>query len=1039
MSSFFRQSRKHGCLGTVSRLDRQASRSAAAIVVAASAALGFASSAHAALTWENAGPTNNWSTAGGDENWTPGNVVWTNGEDAVFGATTETVTVSTANTVDDITFNGSWTIANGAGSLVLSTDGNSDITVGPGFNSTIAETLSGTNAVTKLGNGTLSLIGTGLPNTFSGGLTISAGTVAFDNNTALGGTGGTAGAVSINGGTLRAAITSASITNTHVITVGSSGGTISVAKPTSGTPTFILGNAGNLTGNGNLTLTGDGTLGVAGANSVLVLGNANATYNGNVTIQNGAVVEYANAGGINSGGFIVDNNGMLSANGVTNAKNVTLNNGGYLAFQNGNSGAFSGPVTLGGNAGIRMQDWYGTTVRNGAINNTITGAGTISVDSGNNAGTGGVLSLNGFDATASSADVVLNGASLAVNSSSGTAAASVTRGNSLTVNSGNLSVTGVASQNTNDVFGTLNLGGGSTTTAAAGILQGYSTWTITPNAATNAKLTFTNMGTRSAGSWVAINSTVGATPAANTANIYFTNALSSPNLIGSGGTLAGGTASVIPWLRDTGGNTIYGYDTTVGVASITSAAVDLNSATTGQNVDDGNGSTLTGNRAVNSLKAAFSTFDLGGNTLTVSSGVITADNATFNNGTLAFGTAEGQLSVHQARTLTINTAIAGSGGLTFVGFRINSGNAGRLILAGPNTYTGVTNFYGYGAATADFYLNNSLALQNTTVNYVAGRGSTLFFGNGGTSGQTAYTFGGLIGNANINLNNINTTVGAVALTIGSAGSADTASTVNSYSGVLSSTVAGGSVIKEGVATQAFSGVNTYGGGTSINNGRLLANTPVSGTNSATGTGSVTVNVNGILGGTGQIAPTGANGINVSGSVAPGASIGTLTINLSGTTGGVNMASGSTFTFELGTSASSIALAAAGSTSDRLAITGASAGDFAFSGNTVNLSGGAAGYYKLFDTTLATATNADDTWTNLSYDETTGLVSAGLVSTGNLFFVGTSANGGDLGDIYLQVVPEPSALAMLLGGGLLALQRRRSRRVVHDKASGIHTI
>ena len=110
---------------------------------------------------------------------------------------------------------------------------------------------------------------------------------------------------------------------------------------------------------------------------------------------------------------------------------------------------------------------------------------------------------------------------------------------------------------------------------------------------------------------------------------------------------------------------------------------------------------------------------------------------------------------------------------------------------------------------------------------------------------------------------------------------------------------------------------------------------------------------------------------------------------------------------------------------KLTLAGAAASDFAFSSNTINfLNTGAIGYYKLFDT----SSNLTNTWTGLTVGGT-GLITAGLTVsnltaglTGSLI-MGGSVLGGTTGDIYLQVVPEPSA-ALLGGIGALLLLRRR---------------
>ncbi len=234
------------------------------------------------------------------------------------------------------------------------------------------------------------------------------------------------------------------------------------------------------------------------------------------------------------------------------------------------------------------------------------------------------------------------------------------------------------------------------------------------------------------------------------------------------------------------------------------------------------------------------------------------------------------------------------------------------------------------------------------------------------------------------------------------------------------------IIKTGAGIAALSQANTHTGGTTVSGGTLLVNNT---SGSGTGTGAVTVNSNMTLGGTGTLAPTGSNGINISGVLAPGASlsIGKLTLNLGGTTGNATMASGSSFAFELGSANPSIGSIGL-NTSDLLGISGASAADFAFNSNSVDFLGtGAAGYYKLFDTDSDNA----NTWANLTYDFTSGVVSAGLTYgnlasgfTGN-FLVGTAGNGGATGDIYFNVVVVPEPRAALLGGlGLLALLRRR---------------
>ncbi|MEO5913772.1 MAG: autotransporter-associated beta strand repeat-containing protein [Luteolibacter sp.] len=763
----------------------------AAIVVSFA---GIIQSAQAATdTWDGAA-SGIWNTSA--LNWNSGGV-FTGGNDALFtGTPTNNVTTATGLTIGVITLNSTFT------GLV---------------------TLTGANTVT-------------------GPITIQSGKLIFSAANQLGATG-----ITLDGGTLNTSIsTNSTISITNVITVNSASTIQMTNTSPTGTPTFILNGAGKLTGSGALTIKGNGGAPVYGVGATdLVLNAANTGYTGNLTLQDGAILEYNTTTSVGTGAtFTVGNNGVFSTNfSGTDTHALTLNSGGTLASQNSSS-VIGGAITLNGDAFIHLRDWYDATDKNLAITSTITGAHALNVNSGGDTGTGATLTLRGFDANASSADISLNGASLAIDSSAGSAAVSVTRGNSLTINTGNLTVTGLASQATNDVFTTLNLGGG--TAASPAYLQGYCTLTMTPNAATNAMLTFTNMGTRTAGSFITLTGTFGGTPGANMGNIYFTNAMSSPNLIGGGGALGSSTSSVIPWLRDNGGNTLFTYDATKGVTGLSGQTNNINAGATA-NVSLSSTPTLGADTTINALQLSGNSVTMAGHTLTITSGALTQgvngtignDGSSANWGTLNFGAVEGIISVSQARTLNINSAITGSGGLTYIGYRPTSSNKGLLVLNGANTFTGVTNIFGYGGGNnAVLFLTNSLALQNSTLNYVANRASNISFGNGGTSGQATYTFGGLSGNLAINLNNNNTAVGAVALTVGGNNDSTT------YSGVLSSTVAGGSLTKIGTGTLTLTGVNTYTGDTTVNGGVLAIN------------GTAIANTGKLVITTGQVAVTG---------------------------------------------------------------------------------------------------------------------------------------------------------------------------------------
>ena len=385
-------------------------------------------------------------------------------------------------------------------------------------------------------------------------------------------------------------------------------------------------------------------------------------------------------------------------------------------------------------------------------------------------------------------------------------------------------------------------------------------------------------------------------------------------------------------------------------------------------------------------------------------------------------------------TIFINRSAIGGGG------NINTFATLGMLTTGTTTINGQYKLNnGAGTDGADLWLNTvsggTLALAGQVTDALSVNARSLTKIGAGTAVLSAITndYRGVttVLNGTLLVNNASgsgTGTGAVAVSgVGSTASTFTTTlasqtlTVGSTSGL----VLGQSVTGTGIQSGSY--IVSIINGTSFNLNK---------TATAAGATSLSFGATaGILGGTGFMAPTGTAGITVAsgGFIAPGsAGIGTLTVDLSGTTGTVSVASGAAFKFELGTANASIGTIAAGS-SDRLSLTGASTGDFAFTGNNVDFLGtGAAGYYKLFSTSLGSAT----TWTGLTSDPTTGVVSVGLSYsglagglTGGQFIVGTASNGGALGDIYFvtTAIPEPATSALLSGAGILtavAFSRRR---------------
>jgi autotransporter-associated beta strand protein len=138
-------------------------------------------------------------------------------------------------------------------------------------------------------------------------------------------------------------------------------------------------------------------------------------------------------------------------------------------------------------------------------------------------------------------------------------------------------------------------------------------------------------------------------------------------------------------------------------------------------------------------------------------------------------------------------------------------------------------------------------------------------------------------------------------------------------------------VKSGAGTWTLTGANSWSGGTTINGGLVLANNT---SGSALGSGTVTVNTGGALGGTGFVgAPV---TLDAGGGLSPGSNgLGTLTINSS-----LSLNSSAALRFELGTTGAS----------DKVAVNGAlTLGGVLY---VTNLAGFGAGTYTLFTYTGA---------------------------------------------------------------------------------------
>ncbi len=313
-------------------------------------------------------------------------------------------------------------------------------------------------------------------------------------------------------------------------------------------------------------------------------------------------------------------------------------------------------------------------------------------------------------------------------------------------------------------------------------------------------------------------------------------------------------------------------------------------------------------------------------------------------------------------TLTVGDATDS----TFSGFMNGTGflvkqGSGTFTLGGSNAYTGGT-----------IVSNGTLRLGVQTA-ILSNRAVTVAGGN--------YDLGGFGAVTN----------GTVTISSGAISNGTLLSSSNllaTDSGTIFANLAGnGGLIKTGTGTLSLNGNSSQVGATRVSNGVLRVNGVLS------GTAGLTVASNATLGGTGSV-----RGVNIAngGWLAPGNSIGTLTVS------NLTLNSGSLLNFELAATNASDQVIDLGT----LTLTQMPFSNFAFTTN----AGFGVGTYTLIDAALLSG----------SFNPVTNESFYG--------YLGTISLDGANNDLILNValaIPEPSALALLALGALLAL--RRSRR------------
>ena len=734
-------------------------KSTAAICAALIAA---GASARADVTWTG-GTDFSWDTGA---NWSPTALAPTASDAVTFSlGNGATITLNSGEVALSLNFLDNYTLT--GGSLGLGAGGN--ITVGAGKTDTIASVLTGSNGLTYNGNSTGALVLSGV-NTYTGGTTLTSGTLDINNASALGGiTGNT---FTINGGTIDntsgAAITTSNYAQawngdftfggTNALNLGTGAVTLSgnrqlTVNGTGANGTLTVGGVISGTGFG-ITKTGTGTLVLNGVN----------TYTGATTITAGTLSTNSVTGGSGSGLGNAASAVTLGGTTTTGTLSYTGNSASYTRGFTINAGGGEVDVTTGGqtltistplaltSGGLTFGGAGNVTVSTAATvpftgTNALnkTGAGTFTIQTTTVAGTAAAMPINIAQGTLTSN--VSTKTNMANPLGTGTITFTPGSGAGATLNISEVGATdtfanpiainnGTGSATIQNSSGVISFG--SAVTFAAGAAT-PTLQLINTNTAAGSNLTFSGGFTGSGN--ITLNGT-----AAGSGFVLQTGSVNNTGTITNLGSNAGGavTISSVIGANVTGLTQNGAAPMTLSAANLYSGATTVTSGTLTASVAGAipaassvlvNGGTLT-----SSVTGA-----VGGN-ITISSGTVSANAAgalggsvTINGGTLLANTAAGAI---MSGTLTLNSgllnSVAGASlGPVVGGSGVNTisvagaASLGQLTLSSLSTGSGtvlqfdaVAPWISTPATTGDLLVvsgNNGLSLAN---------GTTLAFSNG---------------------------------------------------------------------------------------------------------------------------------------------------------------------------------------------------------------------------------------------------------------------------------------------------------------------
>ena len=754
--------------------------------------------------------------------------------DTNLGATTSTLTLDGGTLqVTGTAFNST------ARSIVLGSAGGSFDIANAGNAFTLSQALSGTGSLTKLGAGTLLLSGA---NTYSGGTTISDGTLqgntsslqgaiadnatlAFDQST----DGVFAGAISGSGALNKSGASTLTLTGANSYSGGTTisagtlrGDTSSLQGDIADSAALIFDQANNgtfagaISGTGSLTKTGAGALTLNGASS---LTGASEILAGEVLIGGDGAHASASIGG----DVTVDGNSTLGGFGSIGSigGNVLVQTGGHLSPGNGTA---VGTLSINGNLSLAQNSQldfaFGTP---GASFNTF-GAGDSVKVGGNLALNGSVLNISDAGGFGPGLYNLFSYAGTLTETNGGIALGNTPSGNFAIQN-----LTGDKQINLLDTTGaTLNFWNANGLASATQAGGGSGTWTTTSLNWTNATGSVTSAMQPQPG-FAIFGGAPGTVTVSNSSSAVSATGM---QFVSNGYTLTGDTLTLVgsngaaPIIR-VGDGSSAGSGDTATIGNVIAGSAGVNKADLGTLVLTGNNTYSGGTTISGGTLSVGSDANLGsaGSSLTLDGGTLQVTGTGFASTArdITLGSAGGGFDIADAgNSFTVTPALGGTGALAKLG-------AGTLVLSGANTYTGGTTISAGTLQGSSISLqgniadNAALAFDQTTdgtyAGVISGSGTLTKIGSGTLSlgGANTYTGGTTIGAGTLQGNSTSLQGNIV----DNAALAFDQDTDGTYTGAVSGS---GSLSKTGSGTLTLGGANSYTGGTMISAGTLQGDT-----------------------------------------------------------------------------------------------------------------------------------------------------------------------------------------------------------------------